>query len=47
MAKVQYAFAISSLLYAMLCTRSDIAQVVEVVSGYMDSSRKQNWERVK
>ena len=35
MAKVPYANAVGSLMYAMVCTRPDISQVVGVVSRYM------------
>ena len=33
MAKVPYASAIGSLMYAMLCTRPDIAYVVRALGG--------------
>lgn len=39
MFKVPYASAIGSLMYAMVCTRSDIAHVVGVVSRYMSNPR--------
>ncbi|KAH9317353.1 hypothetical protein KI387_019122, partial [Taxus chinensis] len=35
MTRVPYASAVGSLMYAMVCTRPDIAQVVGVVSRYM------------
>ncbi|GMI78960.1 cysteine-rich RLK (RECEPTOR-like protein kinase) 8 [Hibiscus trionum] len=35
MAKVPYANAVGSLMYAMVCTRPDISQAVGVVSRYM------------
>ena len=35
MSKVPYASAIESLMYAMVCTRLDIAHAVGVVSKYM------------
>ena len=35
MSKVLYALAIGSLMYAMVCTRSDIAHTVGVVSKFM------------
>ena len=35
MSKVPYASAIGSLMYAMVCTRHDIAHVVGLVSRYM------------
>lgn len=37
--KVPYALVVGSLMYAMVCTRSDIAHVVGVVSRYMSNPR--------
>ena len=34
MSKIPYAFAIGPIMYAMLCTRPDIALVVSVTSRY-------------
>ncbi|KAL2226511.1 UNVERIFIED_CONTAM: Retrovirus-related Pol polyprotein from transposon TNT 1-94 [Sesamum indicum] len=42
-----YASAIGSLMYAMICTRSDIAHVVGVVSRFMNNPRVMHWEAVK
>ena len=42
MSKVPYASAISSLMYAMMCTRPDIAHVVGVVSRFMSRPGKQH-----
>ena len=39
MSKVPYALVVGSLMYAMVCTRSDIAHVVGVVSRYMGHVR--------
>ena len=47
MDKVPYASAIGSLMYAMVCTRPDIAHAVGVVSRYMSNPGKQHWEAVK
>jgi hypothetical protein len=47
MSKVPYASAIGSLMYAMVCTRPDIAHAVGVVSRYMSNPGKQHWETVK
>ena len=44
MSKVPYASAIGSLMYAMVCTRSDIAHAVGVVSKFMSRPKKQHWE---
>ena len=40
MSKVPYALAIDSLMYAIVCTRLDIAHAVRVVSRYMSRPRK-------
>ena len=42
MSKVPYASAIGSLMYAMVCTRLDIAHVVGVVSKFMSRLGKQH-----
>ena len=47
MSKVPYASAIGSLMYAMVCTRLDIAYAVGVVSKFMSRPGKQHWEAVK
>ena len=46
MSKVPYALAIGSLMYAIVCTRPDIAHVVGVVSRFMSRPGKQHWEAV-
>ena len=47
MDKIPYASAIGSLMYAMICTRPDIAHAVGVVSRFMSNPGKQHWEAVK
>ncbi|XP_076948651.1 uncharacterized protein LOC143620993 [Bidens hawaiensis] len=47
MAKVPYASAVGSLMYAMVCTRPDIAYAVGVVSRFMSDPGKERWEAVK
>ena len=47
MFKVLYASAISSIKYAMVCTRPDISHVVSVVSSYMKNPEKVHWAVVK
>ena len=47
MAKVPYASAIGSLMYAIVCIRLNIAHAVGVESRYMSNPRKQHWETVK
>ena len=47
MEKVPCASAVGSLMYAMVCTRPDIAQAVGLVSRYMENPGKTHWEAVK
>ena len=47
MAKVPYSSAVGSLMYAMICTRRDIAFAVGVVSRYMSNPGKKHWEAMK
>ncbi|XP_043700180.1 secreted RxLR effector protein 161-like [Telopea speciosissima] len=44
---VPYAQAIGSLMYAMLCTRPDLAYPVGLVSRYQSNSGSAHWEAVK
>jgi hypothetical protein len=47
MSKVPYASAVGCLMYAMVCTRPDLAHAVSVVSKYMANPGKQHWDAVK
>jgi len=47
MSKVPYASAVGSLMYAMVCTRLNIAHAVGVVSRYMNNPVKEHWMAVK
>eukprot|EP00253_Pinus_taeda_P022625 PITA_22625 len=47
MSKIPYASIIGSLMYAMVCTRPDIAYSVGVVSRFLANPRKQHWQAVK
>lgn len=47
MSRVPYASAVKSLMFAMICTRPDIAQAVGVVSRYMVNLGKEHWNAVK
>ena len=44
---VPYTSAVGSLMYAMICTRPDIAYAVGVVSRYMSSADWEHWQAVK
>ena len=47
MSRVPYSSAVGSIVYAMICTRPDIAQAVSVVSKYMANLGKEHWQAVK
>ena len=47
MSKIPYASAVGSLMYAMVCTRPDIAHSVGVVSRFLANPGKKHWEAVK
>ena len=43
MSKFPYSLVLGSLMYAMVCTRLDIAHVVGVVRRYTNDLGKDNW----
>nr|GEV97802.1 retrotransposon protein, putative, Ty1-copia subclass [Tanacetum cinerariifolium] len=47
MSRVPYSSAVGSLMYAMVCTRPNLAHVVRVVSRYKHNLGKMHWEAVK
>ncbi|CAH9143473.1 unnamed protein product [Cuscuta epithymum] len=47
MQKVPYTSTIGCIMYAMVCTRPDIAHAVGVVSRYMGDPGKEHWKVVK
>ena len=47
MAKVPYTSAIGSLIYAILCTRPDIAYVVSVTCRFQSNPILEHWVAVK
>jgi hypothetical protein len=47
MSKVPYSSTIGILMYAMVCTRPDIAHGVGFVGRYMNNLGKENWEALK
>ncbi|WKA06698.1 hypothetical protein VitviT2T_024587 [Vitis vinifera] len=47
MRRVPYASAVGSLMYAMVCTRPDIAYAVGVVSRFLSNPGRHHWEAVK
>ena len=47
MQHVPYASAVGSLMYAMVCTRLDIAHAVSTVSRFMSNPGRPHWEAVE
>ena len=47
MSRVSYVSMVGSLVYAMICIRSDIVQAVGVVSGFMAGPSKEHWSVMK
>ena len=45
--KVPYATTVGSLMYAMMCIRSDICYAVGLVSRYQSNSGQKHWMTVK
>jgi len=47
MCRVSYASVVRSIMFAMICTRPDIAQAVGAVSRYMANPGKEHWNTIK
>ena len=47
MSKIPYSSAVGSLMYAMVCTRPDIAHAMGVVRRYMNNRVKEHWKAVQ
>ena len=47
MSRVLYVSAVGSLMYAMVCTRPNIAHAVGFLSRYMSKQWKEHWTAVK
>ncbi|OMO73383.1 Integrase, catalytic core [Corchorus capsularis] len=47
MSIIPYSSAVGSLMYAMVCTRPDLAHAVSVISRFMSNPGKTHWEAVK
>jgi len=47
MSNIPYSSAVGSLMYAMVCTRPDLAYAVSMVSRYMHNPGKYHWNVVK
>jgi len=47
MARIPYASAVGSLIYAMVCTHPDLAHSVGIVSRFLSNPGKEHWQAVK
>ncbi|KAM1281721.1 hypothetical protein ACFX2H_022159 [Malus domestica] len=47
MSAIPYASAIGSLMYAMICTRPDIAYAVSITSRHQSNPGSEHWAAVK
>ena len=47
MSRVSYSSVVGSLMYAMVCSRPDLAYAVSVVSRYMEKLSKEHWKAVQ
>ncbi|KAK0576732.1 hypothetical protein LWI29_022492 [Acer saccharum] len=47
MENIPYSSAVGSMMYAMISTRPDLAQVISVLSRYMANPRKGHWNAMK
>jgi hypothetical protein len=47
MNKILYVFAIGSIMYAMLCTRPDMAHAISLTSRYQYDPCLEHWTAVK
>eukprot|EP00253_Pinus_taeda_P022579 PITA_22579 len=47
MSRLPYSSAVGSLMYAMVCTRPDIAHAMGVLSRFMSKLGKEHWTKVK
>ena len=47
MGAIPYSSVVGSLMYAMVCTRPDIAHIVGVVRRFLENPNKEHWEAVK
>jgi len=47
MTRVLYASAVGSLMYAKVCTRPDLPQVISMISRNMHDPERSHWDAVK
>lgn len=47
MARISYMSTVGSLMYVMICTRSDITHVIGVISRFLSYLGKEHWNVIK
>lgn len=47
MSRVLYSSTVGSLMYAMVCTRPDLAQAVSAVGGYIANLENEHWKAMQ
>ena len=47
MVRIPYTSAVGSLMYAMVCSRPDVAHAVSLISRYMSNPGKGHWKTLK
>ncbi len=47
MSKIIYSIVVGSLMYCMVCTKPDIAYVVDTIAQFMSSLHAHHWGVVK
>jgi len=47
MSRVPYSSVVSSLMYAMVCSHSDLSYGMSLVSRYMSNPSKEHWKTVQ
>ena len=47
MSRVPYSSAVGSLMYAMVCSRPDLAYAMSLVSRYMSNPGREHWKAVQ
>ena len=47
MEEMSYASVVDSIMYAMVCSKSDLAYVVSMISRFMSNSGREHWNAMK
>ena len=47
MEEMSYASVVGSIMYAMVCSKSDLAYVIGMISRFMSNSGREHWNAMK